>query len=102
MQLEDTMCKLIRTVEDMSTISKTDVEKSNQIKNNSVEEYVRYHQLSLENVAKQKDEEIKKLKYVLIVRVQKKNKYFKTVRLKIIEIFFYYILLRRLTIILNT
>lgn len=59
MQLEDTMCKLIRTVEDMSIVSK----------NNSVEEYVRYHQLSLENVAKQKDKEIKKLKYVLGLRV---------------------------------
>lgn len=69
MQLEDTMCKLIRTVEDMSPVSKNNVEKSNQIKNNSVEEYVRYHQLSLENVAKQKDEEIKKLKYVLDLRI---------------------------------
>lgn len=66
MQLEDTMCKLIRTEEDMSTISKNDVEKNTQLYNRSIEEYIRYHQSSLEYAAKQKDEEIIRLKYVWI------------------------------------
>lgn len=61
MQLEDTMCKLIRTEEDMSTNSKNNAEKNKQIYNSSIEEYIRYHQSSLENAAKQKDEEIKRL-----------------------------------------
>lgn len=62
MQLEDTMCKLIRTEEDMFTLSKQVFEKDKLIKNNSIEEYMHYHQSSLENVVKQKDEEIEKLK----------------------------------------
>lgn len=62
MQLEDTMCKLIRTEEDMSTLSKQVFEKDKPIKYNSIEEYMHYHQSSLENVVKQKDEEIEKLK----------------------------------------
>lgn len=62
MQLEDTMCKLIRTEEDMSTNLKNNAEKNKQIYNSSIEEYIRYHQSSLENAVKQKDEEIKRLK----------------------------------------
>lgn len=57
MQLEDTMCKLIRTEEDMSTFP---IEVTNK---SSIEEYMHYHKLSLENVVKQKDEEMDKLKY---------------------------------------
>lgn len=63
MQLEDTMCKLIRTEEDISTHSKQLFEKDELVNSNSIEEYMHYHQSSLENVAIQKDEEIKKLKY---------------------------------------
>lgn len=63
LQLEDTMCKLIRT-EEMSTLSKQTIENDYPINNNSIEEYMHYHQSSLENISKQKDEEIEKLKYV--------------------------------------
>jgi len=65
MQLEDTMCKLIRTEEDMSTHSNQVFEKDKVMNSNSIEEYMHYHQSSLENVVKQKDEEIEKLKYAL-------------------------------------
>ncbi|XP_060862177.1 putative leucine-rich repeat-containing protein DDB_G0290503 isoform X2 [Metopolophium dirhodum] len=60
LQLEDTMCKLIRT-EEMATLSKQMIDDK-LINNNSIEEYMHYHQLSLENISKQKDEEIEKLK----------------------------------------
>lgn len=63
LQLEDTMCKLIRT-EEMSTVSKQMIENDKLQNNNSIEEYMHYHQSSLENLSKQKDEEIEKLKYV--------------------------------------
>lgn len=63
MQLEDTMCKLIRTEEDMSTLSKQIEEKDKLISHSSIEEYMHYHKSSLENVTKQKDKEIKILKY---------------------------------------
>lgn len=62
------MCKLIRTEEDMSTLSKQGNEK-----NSSIEEYMHYHQVSLENVAKQKDEEIEKLKYALCFKIKIKK-----------------------------
>jgi len=62
LQLEDTMCKLIRT-EEMATLSKQMIDDK-LINNNSIEEYMHYHQSSLENISKQKDEEIEKLKYV--------------------------------------
>lgn len=62
MQLEDTMCKLIRANEDMSTFSEQ--KKKN---NNSIEEYMLYHKTSLENITKLKDEEIEKLKYDYVV-----------------------------------
>ncbi|XP_026817802.1 protein PFC0760c-like [Rhopalosiphum maidis] len=61
LQLEDTMCKLIRT-EEMSTVSKQMIENDKIVNNNSIEEYMHYHQSSLENISKQKDEEIEKLK----------------------------------------
>lgn len=61
MQLEDTMCKLIRTKEDMSTLLN---QTSKKDKNNSIDEYMHYHKSSLENIKKLKDEEIEKLKYV--------------------------------------
>jgi len=65
MQLEDTMCKLIRTEEDnMSTLSKQAIKNDKAVNHDSIEEYMLYHQSSLENVTKQKDEEITKLKYV--------------------------------------
>lgn len=64
MQLEDTMCKLIRTNEDMFTFSEQKIKNN---KNNSIEEYMHYHKTSLENITKLKDEEIEKLKYVYIV-----------------------------------
>ncbi|KAE9538187.1 hypothetical protein AGLY_006159 [Aphis glycines] len=60
LQLEDTMCKLIRT-EEMSTVSKQMIENDKLQNNNSIEEYMHYHQSSLENLSKQKDEEIEKL-----------------------------------------
>jgi len=63
LQLEDTMCKLIRT-EEMATLSKQTIENDKLINNNSIEEYMHYHQSSMENISKQKDEEIEKLKYV--------------------------------------
>lgn len=77
MQLEDTMCKLIRNEEDMSTPSKQVIENDKLTTNNSIEEYMHYHQLSLENVTKQKDEEINKLKYVnpQISNLYSNNKY---------------------------
>lgn len=62
MQLEDTMCKLIRTEENMSTLSKQ-VSEKDKLLHNSIEEYMHYHQLSLENNSKQKNGEIEKLKY---------------------------------------
>lgn len=64
MQLEDTMCKLIRTEEDMSSPANQNIEKDKIISNNSIEEYMHYHKSSLENVTKMKDKEIKILKYV--------------------------------------
>jgi len=64
-QLDDTACKLIRTEENMSTHSKQVFKEDKLINDNYIEEYMHYHQSSLENVAKQKDEEIEKLKYVL-------------------------------------
>lgn len=63
LQLEDTMCKLIRT-EEMASLSKQMIESDKVINNNSIEEYMHYHESSLENISKQKDEEIEKLKYV--------------------------------------
>lgn len=57
------MCKLIRT-EEMSTLSKKMIENDKIINNNSIEEYMHYHQSSVENISKQKYEEIEKLKYV--------------------------------------
>lgn len=68
MQLEDTMCKLIRTEEDMSTLSKQVIEKDKIVNNYSVEEYMHYHQTSLDNITKQKDEEIEKLKYDIVIK----------------------------------
>lgn len=65
MQLEDTMCKLIRTEEDMTTLSKQVNEQDKLANTDSIAEYMHYHKVSLENVTKQKDEEIEKLKYAL-------------------------------------
>jgi len=48
----------------MSTVSKQMIENDKLQTNNSIEEYMHYHQSSLENLSKQKDEEIEKLKYV--------------------------------------
>lgn len=67
MQLEDTLCKLIRTEEDMSTLSNQVIEKDKIVNNNSVEEYMHYHQTSLDNITKLKDEEIEKLKYAIFI-----------------------------------
>lgn len=64
MELEDTMCKLMRTEEDMSTLM---IHKAKQVDNSSIGEYMQYHQTSLENVAKQKDGEIEKLKYIIFL-----------------------------------
>lgn len=58
MQLEDTMCKLIRTEEDMSPRDQDYMTCSN-----SIEEYMHYHKSSVENVTKRKDKEIERLKY---------------------------------------
>lgn len=59
MQLEDTMCKLIRTEEDMSPLPKQVTEKNNS----SIEEYMHYYQSSMENYSKQKEQEVENLKY---------------------------------------
>lgn len=67
MQLEDTMCKLIRTEEDMSTLPIKMIEKEEMVNKGSIEEYLQYHQSSLENVVKQKDEEMEKLKYLYFI-----------------------------------
>lgn len=64
MQLEDTMCKLIRTEEDMSTLPIEVIGKDEMINKGSIEEYLHYHQSSLENVIKEKDAETEKLRYL--------------------------------------
>lgn len=66
MQLEDTLCTLIRTEEDMTTLSKQANEPDKQLNTGSIAEYMHYHKMSLENVTKQKHDEIQKLEYALI------------------------------------
>ncbi|XP_050419886.1 putative leucine-rich repeat-containing protein DDB_G0290503 [Adelges cooleyi] len=61
MQLEDTMCKLIRAEENMSAMTKQMKSGDKLMSNSDVDEYMHYHQTSLENLSKQKDEENKKL-----------------------------------------
>lgn len=58
------MCKLMRTEEDMSILM---IPKDKLVENSSIGEYMQYHQTSLENVTKQKDEEIEKLKYTIFL-----------------------------------
>ncbi|VVC33896.1 Hypothetical protein CINCED_3A019370 [Cinara cedri] len=62
MQLEDTMCKLIRTEEDMTLLSKQMNGLDKPSNTSSIAEYMHYHKVSLENVVKQKDDDIEKLK----------------------------------------
>ncbi|XP_050538610.1 putative leucine-rich repeat-containing protein DDB_G0290503 isoform X2 [Daktulosphaira vitifoliae] len=61
MQLEDTFCKLIRVEEDGVAIMKQIKNDEKLLSANIVDEYMYYHQVSMEKFTKEKDEEMKQL-----------------------------------------